>query len=98
MLNYSTLLAGETAIQQLSARQSLESATTTPSAQAQLNSNSWTQLDSRKLKLRSASALIIDSEGNELYSKQSEEARPIGSITKLMTVMVILDSKLALDE
>ncbi|MCW8947722.1 MAG: D-alanyl-D-alanine endopeptidase [Sedimenticola sp.] len=98
MLNFSPLLAGEAAIQHLSALQPQKSATTTPLAQAQAGNDSWTQLDSRKLKLRSASVLIIDSEGNEIYSKQSEEARPIGSITKLMTVMVILDSKLALDE
>jgi D-alanyl-D-alanine endopeptidase (penicillin-binding protein 7) len=58
----------------------------------------WTHLDTRKLKLRSASVLIIDKAGNELYSKKSQQPRPIGSITKLMTVMVILDAKLSLDE
>lgn len=58
----------------------------------------WDRLDGRQLKLRSASALIVDSDGNRIYSKQSRTALPIGSITKLMTVMVILDARLPLDE
>lgn len=58
----------------------------------------WHGLDEKKLDLRSASALIVDSNGNKIYSKQSDTPRPIGSITKLMTVMVILDAGLPLDE
>ena len=48
--------------------------------------------------LRSASAIVIDSEGREIYSKDADTVRPIASITKLMTAMVIIDSGLDLDE
>lgn len=49
-------------------------------------------------KLHSASALIIDSSGEVIYSKDVDTVRPIASLTKLMTAMVILDSDLSLDE
>lgn len=58
----------------------------------------WSELNPKKLTLRSAAALVVDSHGNEVYSKHSDEALPIASITKLMTAMVILDSSLSLDE
>ncbi len=48
--------------------------------------------------LRSASALVMDAEGNVIYGKDSDTVRPIASITKLMTAMVVLDAKLPLDE
>lgn len=48
--------------------------------------------------LRSASALIIDAEGNVIYGKDADTVRPIASITKLMTVMVLLDAGLDLAE
>jgi D-alanyl-D-alanine endopeptidase (penicillin-binding protein 7) len=48
--------------------------------------------------LRSASALIIDAEGNVIYGKDVDAVRPIASITKLMTAMVILDSGVDLEE
>jgi len=48
--------------------------------------------------LRSASALVIDAEGNVIYGKDVDAVRPIASITKLMTAMVILDSNLDLQE
>ncbi len=48
--------------------------------------------------LRSASALVIDANGNIIYGKYVNTVRPIASITKLMTAMVILDSGLDLDE
>lgn len=60
-------------------------------------SKRWRSLDPKKLKLRSASALIVDSYGNDVYSKDENKARSIASITKLMTAMVILDAKLPLD-
>jgi len=41
--------------------------------------------------LRSESALVADSSGNLIYSKDIDTVRPIASITKLMTAMVILD-------
>ena len=48
--------------------------------------------------LRSASALVINSEGEVIYGKDVDTVRPIASITKLMTAMVILDSGLDLNE
>jgi D-alanyl-D-alanine endopeptidase (penicillin-binding protein 7) len=48
--------------------------------------------------LRSASALVIDTQGNVIYGKDIDTVRPIASITKLMTAMVIIDSGVALDE
>ncbi len=48
--------------------------------------------------LRSASAIVLDSDGNMIYGKDVDTVRPIASITKLMTAMVILDANLDLDE
>ena len=47
--------------------------------------------------LKSASALVLDSAGNVIYGKDVDTVRPIASITKLMTAMVVLDSGLPLD-
>ncbi len=58
----------------------------------------WQALNPRKLKLKSASALVIDDSGNDVYSKAVSEPVPIASITKLMTAMVVLDGKLDMDE
>jgi D-alanyl-D-alanine endopeptidase (penicillin-binding protein 7) len=62
-----------------------------------LNASPWKQLNKSKLNLRSSSVLVIDHQGNEVYAKDKDQPRPIASITKLMTAMVILDSKLPLD-
>jgi D-alanyl-D-alanine endopeptidase (penicillin-binding protein 7) len=48
--------------------------------------------------LRSASAMVIDAGGQVIYGKDVDTVRPIASITKLMTAMVILDSGLDLNE
>lgn len=49
--------------------------------------------------LKSAGALVLDpTTGQTLYSKNADEVTPIASITKVMTAMVVLDAKLALDE
>lgn len=48
--------------------------------------------------LRSASALVIDADGNIIYGKDIDTVRPIASITKLMSAMVIIDSGIDLDE
>jgi D-alanyl-D-alanine endopeptidase (penicillin-binding protein 7) len=48
--------------------------------------------------VRSASALVINAEGNIIYGKDIDTVRSIASITKLMTAMVILDSGIDLDE
>jgi serine-type D-Ala-D-Ala endopeptidase (penicillin-binding protein 7) len=49
-------------------------------------------------KLKSASALVLDSQGRVIYGKDVDTVRPIASITKLMTAMVVLDGRLDLDE
>lgn len=51
-----------------------------------------------KPDLRSASALVIDGQGNVVYGKDADAVRSIASITKLMSAIVILDSGLDLDE
>lgn len=58
----------------------------------------WRDLNPKKLKLKSASALIVDIYGNDVYAKDADRARPIASITKLMTAMVTLDAKLPLQQ
>jgi len=50
-------------------------------------------------KLKSSSVLIIDqSDSSILYSRNSDVAAPIASITKLMTALVVLDAKQPMDE
>lgn len=49
-------------------------------------------------KLRSASVLITDANGAVIYGKDINTVRPIASLTKLMTAMVILDAGLDLNE
>jgi len=49
-------------------------------------------------EIRSASALVIDSEGHVIYGKDIDAVRSIASITKLMTAMVVLDSGQDLEE
>ncbi len=52
-----------------------------------------------KLSLRSRVALVWDdSEGVPLYGRLIDQPRSIASLTKLMTAVVILESKLPLDE
>ena len=58
----------------------------------------WQALNPKKLQLKSASALVLDDEGNDVYTKAINEPVPIASITKLMTAMVILDGKLDMNE
>lgn len=48
--------------------------------------------------LRSASAFVVNDAGQVIYGKDIDTVRPIASITKLMTAMVILDSGLDLNE
>lgn len=49
--------------------------------------------------LRAEVALVFDLEnGTRLYEKNSDELRPIASITKLMTALVVLESGQPLDE
>lgn len=49
--------------------------------------------------LRAEVALVFDLEdGTRLYEKNSDELRPIASITKLMTALVVLEAGLPMDE
>jgi D-alanyl-D-alanine endopeptidase (penicillin-binding protein 7) len=49
--------------------------------------------------LQSTAALVLDANtGQTLFAKNADAIHPIASITKLMTAMVVLDSKLPLDE
>ena len=51
------------------------------------------------LRLSSTSALVMDLEASrEFYAKNPTAIMPIASITKLMTAMVVLDTRLPLDE
>lgn len=51
------------------------------------------------LALRSNAALIVDQENGEaLLTKNADEVRPIASLTKLMTALVVVDAKLPMDE
>ncbi|MGL5006656.1 MAG: D-alanyl-D-alanine endopeptidase [Plesiomonas sp.] len=51
------------------------------------------------LKLASASALVVDTrKGKTLYAKNPNKVVPIASLTKLMTALVVLDSKQNLNE
>jgi serine-type D-Ala-D-Ala endopeptidase (penicillin-binding protein 7) len=49
-------------------------------------------------RLESRSALVIDDKGHIVFGKDVDEVRPIASITKLMTAMVVLDAKPPMDE
>ncbi len=52
-----------------------------------------------ELALRSAVALVVDRETDEvLFSKNSRAVLPIASITKLMTALVVVEAGLPLDE
>ena len=50
------------------------------------------------VKVTASSWLVADSTGQILQSQNIEEVRPIASISKLMTAMVVLDAKQNLDE
>lgn len=53
------------------------------------------QSDGIKLNLKAAMVVNYDN-GNVIYSKNSEQVRPIASLTKLVTAMVLLDKKIDL--
>ncbi|WP_295388126.1 serine hydrolase [uncultured Thiodictyon sp.] len=51
-----------------------------------------------RLGLSSASILVVDESDHPVYAKKTRDQRPIASITKLMTAMVVLDAAAPLDE
>jgi D-alanyl-D-alanine endopeptidase (penicillin-binding protein 7) len=56
-------------------------------------------IDPSGLRLASSSAIVVDAQtGETIYAKNSTQAKPIASITKLMTAMVVLDAKPSLQE
>ena len=55
--------------------------------------------DVSKLRLASASALVLDAKADQpIYAKGADSVTPIASVTKLMTAMVVLDAGQSLDE
>jgi D-alanyl-D-alanine endopeptidase (penicillin-binding protein 7) len=51
----------------------------------------------RALELRSQVGLVVDEdEGVILYGRDADKTRPIASLTKLLTIMTLLDTKLSL--
>lgn len=52
-----------------------------------------------KLEVRSSSALVVDVKtGKTLYQKNATKVRPIASLTKLMTALVVLDARQNLNQ
>jgi D-alanyl-D-alanine endopeptidase (penicillin-binding protein 7) len=49
-------------------------------------------------EIQSAAALVVDESGRWIYAKHSRDQKPIASITKLMTAMVVLDAGVSLDD
>lgn len=52
----------------------------------------------RGLGVQSASVLVVDDYGEEIFVKAPDHQHPIASITKLMTAVVVLDADLPMDE
>ena len=53
----------------------------------------------RNLRLESNSVIVVDAlSGKTLYEKNADVVKPIASITKLMTAMVVLDANLPMGE
>jgi len=62
-------------------------------------SNQTVRVRTDEPDLRSSSALVLDTtHASVLYSRRADMASPIASITKLMTVLVVADAGLPLDE
>lgn len=48
--------------------------------------------------VRSGAVLVVDERGQRIYGKNTRAVKPIASITKLMTAIVVLDANLPMDE
>jgi D-alanyl-D-alanine endopeptidase (penicillin-binding protein 7) len=59
---------------------------------------SWQPAVAKPMSITATSWLVADESGRVLQGKNIEEQRSIASITKLMTVMVVLDQQQPLDE
>ena len=54
--------------------------------------------DPRALELRSQVGLVVDErQGVILYARDPDKPRPIASLTKLLTIMTLLDARLSLE-
>jgi D-alanyl-D-alanine endopeptidase (penicillin-binding protein 7) len=63
--------------------------------------NTWTEKSAGagSLRLASSSVIVVDtSTGQTLFAKNVDQQRPIASITKLMTAMVVLDASPSMQE
>lgn len=71
-----------------------------PNAAAPLRATDFLEhANPRRLNLRSDVALVFDeTDGMPLYERNGGTLRPIASLTKLMTALVVLDAGLSLDE
>ncbi|MGE0373500.1 MAG: serine hydrolase, partial [Gammaproteobacteria bacterium] len=70
-----------------------------PPAQPATQARPVSAVDPARLKLRSASLVVIDpATSRVVVARDPEHVRPIASVTKLMTAMVVLDARLGLDE
>jgi len=70
-----------------------------PVAQAAHHRSHHVRVRSDEPDLRSSSALVLDAtHASVLYSRKADVSAPIASITKLMTVLVVADAGLPLDE
>jgi len=72
---------------------------TTSVSLAAHRSHHTVRVRSEEPNLRSSSVLVLDSANSSiLYSRKADVSTPIASITKLMTVLVVADAGLPLDE
>lgn len=72
---------------------------TLPALADSVSHKSLDHLDAAGIHLGSVSAAVVElASGDTLYLKNADSRRPIASITKLMTAMVVLDAGLPLDE
>jgi serine-type D-Ala-D-Ala endopeptidase (penicillin-binding protein 7) len=70
-----------------------------PVAQAHHRSHHTVRVHSDGPDIRSSSVLVLDATNDSvLYSRKADVSAPIASITKLMTVLVVADAGLPLDE
>lgn len=72
---------------------------TSPSGSRTSPRRSWPRRPPSLLRLRSESALVADDATQEiLFEKNADEVRPIASLTKVMTGLVVLESGQSLSE
>jgi D-alanyl-D-alanine endopeptidase (penicillin-binding protein 7) len=69
------------------------------SASTVQRSNSAVAAKVKELRLKSTNVLVVDQINKRvLYAKKDDQVVPIASITKLMTALIVLESRLSLEE